>query len=357
MKVIGWLLLCCLPFGKLYAQDSSSTIIGVQVHAGQVYAHTNAVNNIKGSKPNGFELQLAKLQLGEEAYHQAHAFVQAGWSLGYYHFGNAILGSGFIASRFIQPQYRITKQVHFYLKASIGAAYLTNPNHAIKNSTNNNYSLYLNPYLHIGTGLGLALRKHWGISLQGGFHHISNGNLQQPNKGLNWLTASLGIQYTPQQLMLPRYRLANHPSATARPLVKQVYAFFVPTQGYQTKYQGQRKWLLGINAQITKPIGPSSAITAGAEVYYDNFVLDASLPSLSSKIMLGLQAGHTFLLGKVWFSQQVGYNVFSKIYFLPNFYHRWGLVYWFSKKYSLGANLKANSDNADFFDVRLGIKL
>ena len=49
--------------------------------------------------------------------------------------------------------------------------------------------------------------------------------------------------------------------------------------------------------------------------------------------------------------------IYNKIYFLPGFYHRGGLEYIINKRYAIGGSLKANSDNADFFDLRVGLKL
>jgi hypothetical protein len=119
----------------------------------------------------------------------------------------------------------------------------------------------------------------------------------------------------------------------------------------------QRKYLLGVYSQVTKQIGGVSALTAGAEIYYNDFKLDRGSKPIKSGWVGGIQAGHVFLLGKTQFSQQIGYSIFNKIPFLPGFYHRWALDYMVNKRYTIGLSLKANSDNADFFDFRVGIFL
>ena len=119
----------------------------------------------------------------------------------------------------------------------------------------------------------------------------------------------------------------------------------------------QRKYLFGAYAQLTKQIGGVSGVTGGVEVYYNNFKQDAAAKPIKSSMVAGVHAGHVFLLGKIHFSQQVGYSFYNKIYFLPGFYHRWGLDYYINKRFSIGGNLKANSGNADFFDLRIGLLL
>ena len=285
------------------------------------------------------------------------AYVKTGWALSYFNYNLPLLGYGAIASRFIEPQYRIFKKLQFGVRASAGIAYLSNPNDADKNPENNNYALHINPYLHLGTSLNLQVSKHISAGLQSNFHHISNGNLQQPNKGINWITAALSLNYYPGNNTLPKYKRVHQNFWKKNKAVIQAGIFYTPRQGYFAKWMAQRKYAAGVFTQITKQIGGLSALTAGTEIYYNNFKQDANTAPLKSGIVAGIHGGHVFLLGKVHFSQQAGFNIYNKIYFLPNFYHRWGLDYSINKKYTIGASLKANSDNADFFDFRMSLRL
>jgi hypothetical protein len=57
-------------------------------------------------------------------------------------------------------------------------------------------------------------------------------------------------------------------------------------------------------------------------------------------------------MGRFIFSQQIG------IYLLGQYnndlvYHRWGLQYYFLPRWSVGVNLKAHKQVADFTDVRV----
>ena len=345
-----------ISIGALAQKDSIQSTIGIKLFSGQTFIHTQAVKNVTGAKPYGFEIELAKHQTNFASFNLSGAYVKSGWALSYFNYNTSILGYGIIASRFIEPHYRISNKLQFSIKASVGAAYLSNPNDAIKNPTNRNYSSHLNPYLHIASGLNLQVAKHTTIGLQSSFHHISNGNLQRPNAGINWITGALSINYYPGNNTLPKYKSIPNNFWKNKKTDIQLGLFFVPQQGYYDRWMAQRKYLLGAFTQATKQIGRTSAVTAGAEIYYNNFKQDANAKPIASGVVAGLQAGHVFILGKVNFSQQIGYSFYNKIDFLPSFYHRWGLDYSIGKHYTIGANLKANSDNADFFDFRIAYK-
>ena len=330
---------------------------GVKLYSGKTVVHTPSVKNIADAKPFGVEIEVAKHRTDFASYNISSAYVKTGWALSYFNYNLPLLGYGVIASRFIEPQYRIFKKLQFGVRASAGIAYLSNPNDADKNPENNNYALHINPYLHLGTSLNLQVSKHISAGLQSNFHHISNGNLQQPNKGINWITAALSLNYYPGNNTLPKYKRVHQNFWKKNKAVIQAGIFYTPRQGYFAKWMAQRKYAAGVFTQITKQIGGVSALTAGTEIYYNNFKQDANTAPLKSGIVAGIHGGHVFLLGKVHFSQQAGFNIYNKIYFLPDFYHRWGLDYSINKKYTIGASLKANSDNADFFDFRMSLRL
>lgn len=338
-------------------KDSVQTSYGIKAYAGQVFVHTNAVNNIKGAKPFGLEFEIAKQQTSFKSWNLSSAYVKSGWALAYFNYNNTIAGKGIIASRFIEPQYRISNNLQFLLKASIGATYLSNPNNAIKNPMNNNYSLHLNPYLHIGAGFSYHLSKHSFIAFISNFHHISNGNIRQPNKGINWITGALSFNYYPDNNILPKYKRVYENFWKSKKTEIAFGVFGVPHQGYNSKWKAERMFAIGLFAQITKQVGRTSALTAGTDVIFNNFRIDKTAEQPTSQTSFGIHGGHVFLLGKVRFSQQLGYAIYNKLTFLDNFYHRWGIDYQLGNHYSIGTNLKANSDNADFFDIRFTYKL
>jgi hypothetical protein len=348
------LLFTCLP--GISQNDSVQKNYAITFHSGKTVVHSQSVKNIEGAKPFGVEIELSKQQTGFSSFNISNAYVKTGWALSYFDYDLPLLGYGIMASRFIEPQYRIAKKIQLGVRGSVGVAYLSNPNDASTNPRNSNYSLHINPYFQLGSSLNIQVSNHFTAGLQSSFHHISNGNLKQPNQGINWMTASLGLHYYPGNNELPVYKRNHDKFWKNKKATTQVGVFYVPQQGYLARWMAQRKYLIGAYAQITKQVGGVSGLTAGAEVYYNNFKQDAVAKPIASRMVAGVHAGHVFLFGKVNFSQQIGYSIYNKIYFLPGFYHRWGLEYVINKRYTIGGSLKANSDNADFFDLRVGAK-
>lgn len=357
MRTAFTALLLCVCFRGMAQNDSMQVSYGVKLYSGHTVVHSQSVKNIAGARPFGVEIELSKQQTGFSSFNISGAYVNTGWALSYFNYDLPVLGYGVIASRFIEPQYRVTKKMQLGIRASIGIAYLSNPNDATKNPRNNNYALHINPYMHLGGSLNFQVSKHLTAGVQGSFHHISNGNLKQPNKGINWITTAFSLHYFPGNNELPTYK-RNHDKfwKTKKPIT-QVGIFYVPHQGYFAKWMAERKYVVGAFGQITKQFGGVSGLTAGAEIYYNIFKQAAAAKPITSGIVAGIHGGHVFLFGKVHFSQQIGISIYNKIYFLPGFYHRWGLDYQVNKHYSIGGSLKANSDNADFFDFRVGLKL
>ncbi len=348
------LLSSYLP-GKSQA-DSLQKMFGITFYSGKTVAHSQSVKNIAGARPVGIEIEIAKHHTGFASFNKSNAYVKTGWTFSYFNYDLPLLGHGTMVSRFIEPQYRITKKLQLGVRGTVGVAYLSNPYDADNNPKNRNYSVPVNPYFRLGGSLNLQLSKHFTVGLQTSFHHISNGNIKQPNQGINWTTAGLSLHYYPGTNNLPVYKRQPDKSWKNKKTTVQVGIFYVPHQGYIERWMARRKYLFGTYTQVTKQVGGISGLTAGADLYYNNFKQDLAAKRISSGLVAGVHAGHVFLFGKVNFSQQVGYSVHNKIYFLPGFYHRWGLDYFLNKRFSIGGSLKANSDNADFFDLRMAVR-
>jgi hypothetical protein len=71
----------------------------------------------------------------------------------------------------------------------------------------------------------------------------------------------------------------------------------------------------------------------------------------------GLLAGHNFLLGKVFFSQQIGLYLYNRTPYYDRIYHRWTLRYLMNDKLLIGLGFKAHRHVADFFDLRVMYRL
>lgn len=301
--------------------------------------------------PLSAEIALSKQRIGNQAYEQCNCYPEAGYQATYIHFGSNILGDGFAVSRFIEPHYRIGRKVGFMVKGSIGAIYLSKPYDAVKNPANNSYSLHFNPYFNLGSGFSYAVGKHVSLTAAGFFHHTSNSGFKHPNRGINWFTAGLGLQYSASN-ELPVLHRSHNRYWKHQPIDIEAGIFVMPHQGYNDRLGIERNYILGTFVQGIKQVGRISGLVAGAEIYYSKFLRTPQ--PVNNSMVIGIQGGHVFLLGKATLAEQVGIDVFNKTAIKTNYYTRWVFNYAVSKRVKVGASLKAQSDYADFADLRLG---
>ena len=345
--------------GLVAQQDSSQHFFGLTGRYGQVIVHSRSVQNIKGTNPAGLEFEFAKRRTTFSKWNMGGAFAKTGWALGYHQYNNALLGYGITASYFIEPQYRLGNRLYFYYRGGVGAGYFSNPNDPVKNPENRNYSQHITPYFYLASGLGVNISRQVSLSVGGMFHHMSNGELNQPNKGINWLTAYASLLYNPGDNSLPKYKRDRSQNRMPRKLIKEIALFAVPRQDVKPRILAQRNYLLGASIQFTKPISNINGFTFGTQVLFQHFTPKPGPANFNTgrPFMLGVHAGHVFLLGRVHFSQQIGYYAINTADYIPRFHQQYAFTYRFTKRFSTGFSLTTNSDNADYTDVRIIYKL
>ena len=350
ISLLGW-----SQTDSAWVTQKPQSFLSFKIHYGTIYVHTSSVQNVAESRPYGIELDMATQKTDSTTYQLSNAYPRAGISFSYFNFNSPILGHAVSASYFLEPVYRLSKHWQLQLRGSVGIAYLTNPYDPEKSPDNKSYSQYLNPYLQLGVGLGYRISKHLSLAVMGNFQHISNGGFKEPNRGVNWITGNIGIGYHANNNVLPQYQHVKNKFWKGKSPWVDVGLMFVPQQGYSSKLNAERKFMIGGLVQVTKQIGRTNALTTGTEIYYNRFERTMPDPANSnaSPVFAGVHAGHAFLLGKVIFNQQIGLYVFNQTNYFSNYYHRWGLTYQIQKHWLTGASLKAHADNADFFDLRV----
>ena len=330
-------------------------IIGFRIDKGNVVIHTDAVKNITGAQPFGVSVELSKQQISQQDFNKSSAYARHGWRFSYWDFGTPILGSGVVLDYFLQPVYKINNRLQFNIRGSIGAAYLSSPYNTATHTDNQNYSQHITPYMHIGAGLGYRVSKHTSVELATNFNHSSNGNLSQPNKGINWTTTALSVLYNPDDNSLPTYHRVKNRYWQHQPPSFDVGLFYTPPQDYYAKWQRKRNYVLGITAQVSKQVGRTNALLFGGEAYYNSITVDANTTFANNKsaLLAGLFIGHEFLLNRIIFSQGFGYYITPHPAYNSNGFIRVGLRYKVDKHWQIGFNLKAHADESDFPDLRI----
>ena len=331
-------------------------VYALKAHYGTIVIHTPSVKNISGSRPSGVEIENSRVDIDSVSFNKCNCFPRYGIAISYFDLDNRIIGNGAALSYFIEPIYRISKSLKFNIRAAAGLIYASNPFDSIKNSDNKSYTTHLNPYLQVGVGFTHNLNDHFSLQLMTNFQHFSNGGIKEPNRGVNWLTGSAGILYYPMGCALPKIRRTPFTGWRSTRTFLEAGVLVVPKQGYNSKIMATRKFLVGAFGQATKQYGKVSAVTAGAEIYYDKIQSVSNTTIKRKALQAGIHAGHVFLFNRVSFSQQLGLQIIKDTPDAEDLYFRYGLSYKVSQHIILGINLKAHYDNAEFADVRLSYR-
>ena len=350
-----WLSLTICCKSSIAQTDSSGRLIkpykepnlfsiGAGYQRGFILAHSEAVQNTKGSNPTGVELILSWKRNDPAVWDLCNCYPRKGLLLTYHEYDNAILGQGLSAAYFLEPTYRLSKNLFFAFKAASGLSYLTNPFDSIKNPANQSYSTDLSVYLTVGLGLWFQLNPHWWINSSINYQHISNGGLRQPNKGINWPTAGFALSY--QKATRPFYTGARMKEKFWKEysLRWDAGVFAIARRVLDANGNSSRLPLVGFNVQTSKQIGRINAITLGFEIYRDEVLrIQLKRDSLqASSVKAGILFGHEFLLGKFLFSQRLGLYVFDQTPYYDQLYHRWGLQYRINRQFGVGFSLQAH---------------
>ena len=355
-------ILICFSFTSL-SQDSTKVdnnspksifTIGLTGYYGTIFAHSESVQNTKGANPVGLSIETTWKLIGEKTWQQCNCTPRMGFYLSLWNYDVKLLGKSVILSYFLEPNFSLTRFLQLNFRAATGLAYLTNPYHPENNPTNLSYSLPLSGYLSLGLSLGVQVNHNWGLILGGHYKHISNGGIKDPNKGINWPVLSLGVEFTPNPVTVPKREKSGYVKRKT-----PVYTAFLIWGNKNVEVGDKARYFIwSAILQAGKQVGKLNALTLGLETYYDLAAKEKMRRDNISKSPFGvaLLTGHEFLLGKFTFSQQLGWYLYQDTPYHPFFYHRWGVNYNFYKRLLLGFNMKAHYQVADFLDIRLGYR-
>jgi len=292
--------------------------------------------------------------MDRKSWEVCNCYPRVGLIVSFFDFDNpVILGYGINVVGFIEPWFSSHKKLNISLRPAGGLSFDTRPYHEVKNPDNRSYSLPVNVYLQLNLALNYRINKNYGVNLTANYNHLSNGGIQEPNKGVNYPTAALGLEYsfnpTPfENRLKQRYQgvKKRRYDITAFSFVKRIIG--------TTAYFG----VLGVSADFSQQVGRMSALTLGAEWVWDGSLkwrIENELNSNADYQRGALLAGHEFLMGRFVFSQALGVYIYDQIKYNDPVYQRWGLNFKLTERVFIGMHLKSHRHVADLIVIRLGL--
>ncbi|MBN1186008.1 MAG: acyloxyacyl hydrolase [Bacteroidales bacterium] len=329
-------------------------IIGIRQHYGFIIPHSQSIRSISHSNPWIIEADFDWLQLGENAWDYCFCYPRIGATLGYVNFNNPdIIGSGIYIVPHIEPFLSYTSKINISYRAGLGFAYLNNPYDSLDNPLNYFYSTHIGFVVLINIALNIHLNDQLNLRIAANYNHISNGGISLPNKGINFPTTNIGLDYTfNQQVIKARPK-------TKKDLYPKDIRFntsFIFTGKNAERSETKMYPVIGISCDVSKVVARVSAIDIGAEWISDGALKERlrrdSINLDHNKI--ALMAGHELLIGKFTFSQQIGLYIYDPHKARNEVYQRYGLYYKITPHFYTGINLKSHLHVADFLDMRIG---
>ena len=337
---------------------SHSYFVGLKTHTGFIIPHSKEIIDVSTSRPYGFQLDVSRINRSQKAWNKCNCYSQVGLSAAYFNYRNTdVLGSSYNLIAYMEPLLSYHRRLNFRFRTGAGLTYLTDVYDGGSNPTNLFFSSSISGYLMVGFSAHYKILKNWNTNLGFHYNHISNGGLQQPNKGMNFPTVNAGIEYNLNPVDLrPRsvrasFDRALHGYAGAFGNIRTV-------QSTDTE-PTENKWQLGINGGIIKRFTTINAWMVGAELSYDGSIQEQGKRNGegTSPILFSLLAGHQFSFGRFGFSQQMGHYTYRDYAFRTEFFQRYALTYLIASKVSVGISLKSHAQEAEQMDMRAGYLL
>jgi hypothetical protein len=332
--------------------------VGVKVHYGFIIPHYVELKEISQKKIWGFQIDFSRLFTSKKAWSSCNCYSRVGLSLNYFDYRNPdILGHSYNLMLFTEPYFNFNSRFRISIRGGMGLTYLDEVYDEVSNPKNLYYSSIISGILSLALNFNYLVKENYQFNLGVNYNHISNGGMKMPNKGMNFPTISLGLDYIfrPQTL----YGKEKYPGLKSKPLhyYSRLYWSFRTVEGDEN-YDQITKLMAGVEGGIIKGISNINGLLFGIEISYDgsNREWSERLARNYSPFIISLHAGHVFVVGRFSFTQQMAWYVFHES---PSqnksFFQRYGIFYNFGKLVSLGFSMKAHGHVAEQMDIRMGV--
>ncbi len=357
LSLLSIVLMSWYMTAKAQQSGTQYTIFGAKAHYGFIIPHSEDLKPLSGTNPVGFQLDWSRLNTSQKAWEHCNCYAKIGASLTYFNYQwPDVLGSSYNLIAFGEPYLSLQQHYSLSLRGGLGITYLDQVYDETENPLNIFYSSPISFIILAKLTFNYKLNERWDLSLSANYNHISNGGIRSPNKGMNFPTLSLGMDYSPRPIALVERTRVPFDRWATRPYSR----FFITRRGVEQDNLTNRKnkLLFGLAAGVQTQVAKLHAISTGIEAFRDNTLsVEARRRGIENEPhVLGWAVGHHFLFGKFDFNQQMVYYLHKPFPFNDKlFYQRYELAYQFIPNWLVGISLLAHGDTAQNIDVRLGL--
>ncbi len=365
ITIILFLLLCSKCLFAQNTEPAYNYTVGANLFYGFIYMHSPEIGHLITSHPGGVEIFINKHTYGQKPWESLYNYPDIGFSLGYYDYGNPVLGKTISGISYFDFYLNKTRpsQHNFKLRIGAGLGYNTNPYDPQTNNKNNVLSTSFTFAMQTRLTYEFVSRSGWKFSIAPNITHFSNGAVRKPNKGINLVLLEFGVgkrlgqpdipyQHThsglqPQTDTHLRYNIAAYTGLKANKVGGGTYPFFT------------------LNNYIDKRLNTKSAINGGIDLFYsialkeeienDDTFTKENAPDFKR---IGLTLGHELFISRVSVLVQFGYYIYRPYKAVEPVYQRYGLKFYANNnKLFFALNLKAHGGTAEMAEFGIGTRL
>ncbi|MBN2610489.1 MAG: acyloxyacyl hydrolase [Bacteroidales bacterium] len=341
-------------------EKNSSFLLGLRPQYGFVVKHSGKLEGLTKTFPWGIEVDAAWQLMSEKSWQYCFCYPRTGITFQYTNFANPqVLGSAFSLYPYVEPVMGSHRRLHTSIRFGAGPVYLNHVYDSVENPDNLFYSSAISFIVHAGINLNYVVNEKIKLKLTASFNHISNGGIKNPNLGINFPVAAIGLDYNfnplpyVQRSKDKNTRLVNYRMrfdvgafATGKTAVKGHERYPVAGVFTSFSYVFARQNAVSLATEFTLDYADRK------EIIKNNLVIDGCY---TDHKYFALMVGHELILGRFIFYQQLGVYLYSPYQRKDPVYQRYGLTYYLTKKVFTGINIKAHRQVADFLDFRAGL--
>lgn len=347
--ILFFVLLFCST--NALSQGSIQQNIGIESRTkiGYLIPHRAVMHHLVQGHAYSVEISGVFQTDGSKAWHHTYNFPRIGITASLNTLGNSeVLGNGVGIFPFIElPLVKNDKWV-FNSRKGFGLAYISKVFDQQTNQKNNAISTHLNANVTLGIDLSRRFKQSL-VTLGLEMTHFSNGANRMPNLGLNYPYFSLG--YT-------RYFKSLEINDSLPPLLPSFSKWSLLMGGFASTRQiyptgGDNYLITSGGLFLQKQFRPKVKAEIGLEGFYNqsHYAYFSELdPSRNEVIQLGAYAGYLLPLERLEFLVGMGYYYRNQLSPDGPFYHRFGMRYKFSTRWTANLAIKAHWGKADYFE-------
>jgi hypothetical protein len=342
------------------ADTTRHIFTGIEGHYGFIIPHSEKISEFSGVNPAGISISYNRLHTSLAARKVFNSYRISGFEALYVSFRDPeILGSAFMFTAYAEPVIAHSSRYLFSVRGGAGFSYNSRIYDSIENPLNKFFSTRISFPLYISAKFSYRLNPNIFLTLAANYNHISNGGIQQPNTGMNFPTASVGIRYFHNA-----FPVLGEGRVTGREVIPGITLLIQALSGYRVVdkteiFPEKRTFAFGLHLRASKHLKPFYSLNAGAEMISDGAIREMIRREGTSKDhrRLAVTAGQDFSFGRSVFTQYFGFYVYSPWKARNRMYEKYELAFKISPHFQAGVYIKAHAQVAELMGLNFSYLL